>query len=342
MVSIKDVARLAGVSTATVSRALANPEKVAKTTREKVDRAVSESGYVANTLARNFRRKRTNIVLVLVPDISNPFFSGIIRGIERIALRHQYRILLGDTQYEAAREKAYASLVSQRQADGIIGLGMSIPFYYRKGRKTIDPKWPPFIMACEYDGQIPVPSVRIDNHRAAEDATRHLIALGHKNIAFINGPSASPLCRDRLSGFQHALSSSGLGSLKEWIRNGDFSLESGRSSMSAILQSHRKPSAIFCANDEMAIGAMLSAREHGLDIPDDLSIIGFDDISFSAYTQPPLTTVRQPRERIGERAMEMMLTALNNPKSRPQHVILEHELIIRESTASPREISRGA
>ena len=335
MATIKDVARLAGVSTATVSRTLAEPYKVAEATRARVDRAVKQSGYVVNTLARNFRRRRTNVVLVLVPDISNPFYSAIIRGIERLALEHGYRILLGDTQNEMEREMAYSELVSLRQADGMICLGMDIPFTYRKGRKTMDPKWPPFVMACEYNGVIPAPTVCIDNYGAAVDAVRHLLELGHERIAFINGPAESPLCKDRLAGFHGALRSAKVRVLSEWLRNGDFSIASGYTQMQAILSLDQWPTALFCANDEMAIGALQAAREHGIRLPEELSVVGFDDISFAAYACPPLTTVRQPREQMGEQIMKLMLDVLDMPGKAGPKIVVQHELVVRSSTVQP-------
>ena len=185
MVTIKDVAKLAGVSIATVSRSLAEPDKVSEKTRNKVIQAVEESGYVANTLAQNFRRRRSNTVLVLVPDIANPFFANIIQGIEQVARQFKYRVLLGDTQGYDENERIYSDLVSHKQADGIICLGRNIPFPYRKGRQSLDPAWPPFVMACEYHRDIPVPAVGIDNVAAAEVGVRHLLSLGHRHIAYI-------------------------------------------------------------------------------------------------------------------------------------------------------------
>ena len=337
MVTIKEVARLAGVSTATVSRTLAAPDKVAEVTRERVMRAVRESGYVPNTLGRNFRQRRSNLVLVLVPDISNPFFSSIIRGIERVASEQRYRILLGDTQYNASRQRDYSELVTQRQADGIICLGMDIPFEYRRGRKSIDPAWPPFVMACEYDGQIPVPTVCIDNEAAAKAAVGELIALGHRDIAFINGPEASPICRDRLAGYRRALTEAGIAPRQVWWRHGDFSLASGHREMRHLLARKQRPSAVFCANDEMAIGAMRAAREAGLDLPRDLSVMGFDDIDVAAYAWPSLSTVRQPRDAIGVQAMRLMLDLLQGRMAPQERVILPHEIVLRESTAAARQ-----
>lgn len=339
MVTIKDVAKMAGVSIATVSRTLAEPDKVSEKTRGKVMKAVESSGYVANTLARNFRRRRSNMVVVLVPDIANPFFTNIIQGIESVASRHQYRILLGDTQGDIGREQAYADLVSQRQADGVICLGRNIPFRYRKGRKTLDPNWPPFAMACEYHGEIPVPTVCIDNVSAAKDAVRHLIDLGHQHIAYINGPGESPLCEDRLQGFQQALRAAGLAVAPEWIKAGDFTLASGYRCTTELLAGSHRPTALFCANDEMAIGAMQACRDAGLSLPEDMSVVGFDDIAFAAYSHPRLTTVHQPRNHIGEQVMTMMLAMLAGNTPAEPRIVLPHELVLRDSTTGPKALA---
>ncbi|HCQ58093.1 MAG TPA: hypothetical protein DIU10_09350 [Sulfitobacter sp.] len=334
MVTIKDVAKMAGVSIATVSRTLAEPEKVSEKTRDKVMKAVNSSGYVTNTLARNFRRRRSNTVVVLVPDIANPFFSNIIQGIEKVASRHQYRILLGDTQGDETTERAYADLVSQRQADGVICLGRNIPFPYRKGRKTVDPDWPPFAMACEYHGDIPVPTVCIDNVAAACDAVTHLTELGHREIGFINGPADSPLCEDRLLGYRQAMKNAGVKSSAQWVLHGDFSLASGYHCMQQFLQGKRSISAVFCANDEMAIGAMRACRDAGLSLPQDMSIVGFDDIAFAEYSHPRLSSVHQPRNRIGEQVMTLMLSMLAGNLPASPRVVLPHELVVRESSVA--------
>lgn len=336
MTSIKDVAQLAGVSTATVSRALSEPGKVSQRTRDKVTKAIQESGYVANSLARNFRRRRTNMVVVLVPDITNSFFAGVIQGIERVANKNKYRVLLGDTQYSKESERDYAELVAQRQADGVISLGSNIPFDYRKGRKTLDSAWPPFAMACEYDGVIPVPTVCIDNVSAAVDAVQHLTRLGHTKVAYINGPSDSPICKDRLKGYRKAMRKVGESGLSRWTVSGDYSLASGRSAMRQLLAGEEVPTAVFAANDEMAIGAIAEIKAQGLSVPDDISVVGFDDIAFSEYSDPPLTTIHQPRLEIGEQVMSLMLSLLSDEAIASDRIVLPHALISRASTAAPK------
>ena len=336
MVSIKDVADIAGVSVATVSRTLAKPEKVAPATREKVMEAVQASGYVANVLASNFRRRKSQTIIVLVPDIANPFYSRIIQEIELLARERRYQILLGETQQDLELEQAYGDLALQRMADGIISLGMHIPFRYRKSRKSPDPKWPPLVMACEYSGELAVPTIAIDNCKAAEDATQHLLDLGHRELAFIGGPRDFPLSIDRLKGFRAALSRAKIKPNKGFTLSGEFSLEFGAHAARTLLSQSKRPSAILCASDELAMGAMHAAHQLGLNVPGELSVIGFDDIEVAAYTNPPLTTVRQPMAELGRRAMKILLATLNNEPVPEARILLPHELIVRGSTAKAR------
>lgn len=334
MVSIKDVARLAGVSTATVSRAIADPGKVTERTREKVMAAVKQSGYVTNSLARSFRTNRNNSVVVLVPDITNSFFSNIIQGIEEVARKGGYRILLGDMQNEPANARAYGDLCAQRQADGLISLGRTIPFAYSKSRKSLDPKWPPLVMACEYDDLIPVPGVRIDNYGAALDGVRYLARQGHRRIAYINGPADSPLCRDRLRGYRKGMAEVGVRATRALEYCGDFSLDSGAQAARELVQAAKLPTAIFAANDAMAIGALQVLKTRGIQVPRDVSLMGFDDIKFAAYCDPPLTTIRQPRREIGALSMQMMVDLLSGKPVSSDGRELPHELVIRESVSA--------
>ncbi len=329
MVTIKDVARLAGVSIATVSRTLAEPEKVSERTRGKVLAAVKSSGYVTNSLARNFRRRRSNTVLVLVPNIANPYFSSIIKGVEKIASEHRYQILLGDTQQKPEIIKAYFNLVAQKQADAIISLDRDLPL---EGLSTVPF---PLVMASEYPSDTSVPSVCIDNVAAGKEAVGHLLQLGHTRIGFMKGPGHSRLSKDRFSGYKKALKSAKVSLVDDWIIGGDFSLQSGFDAMNALLKLRNMPSAIFCANDEMAIGAMRACQDACIDVPKTMSIVGFDDIDAAAFTFPRLTTVRQPRTEIGTQAMSLILALLEQELGGEQKIELAHELVIRESTCNP-------
>ena len=330
MASIKDVAALAGVSTATVSRALSQPDKVTEKTRERVLKAVKASGYRMNTAARQFRRQRTETVLVVVPDIGNPFFSNIIQGIESFAQKNNYRVLLGETDQGGSESQSYANYMRQRHADGAILLTADSVenFIDESGDR-------PVVMACEYLPKCPCPTVRIDNAKAAEDAVVHLLNLGHKHIAYINGPPGSPLSRDRLKGYRRALKKAGVTPDKNLILTGDYGPESGYRCAQQLLALASPPTAIFTASDPMAIGVMRAAGESGYNIPGDLSLVGFDDIRFADFMTPGLTTVHQPRELIGSTAMAQLLQLLQGNEA-VNDTVLTHELVVRGSTAKPR------
>lgn len=332
MPSIKDVARLAGVSIATVSRTLSDPGVVSEATRRKVTDAIKASGYVTNTLARNLRTRRSNTVLVLVPDIANPFFSQIIHGIESVAHDAGYRILLGDTQGNTERERNYAKVAEQKQADGIVLLGASIPFECDRRRKNPDPAWPPMVIGCEYFHDFHLPTVRIDNERAAQDAVAHLIGLGHRRIAYIDGPKDSPLCVDRFNGYKLALQHAGIRFDPLLVATGDYSLASGVRAMADLLA--QKPTAVFAASDEMAIGAIRTAHLAELKVPADLAVVGFDDIAFAEFCDPTLTTIHQPRIEIGRRVMEMLLQLLRAQPLPEREVVLPHRLVVRQSSSA--------
>lgn len=329
MSSIKDVARLAGVSTATVSRTLAEPDKVSEATRKKVQAAIRRCGYVRNELARSFRMQSTQTILVLVPDIGNPFYSLVIQGLEEVAHKHGYRLLLGDTQNHPERESEYLQSVMQRQVDGVISLIHTLPsvLEFKDGKPV------PLVMVCEYQRDAAVSSIGIDNIAAAGLATRHLLDLGHECIAFINGPAHTPLSKDRLRGYREALKAAGLAYDKNRVVRGDFSLVSGERAATTLLDAKIKFSAVFAANDAMGIGAIKVLRARKFKVPEDIAVVGFDDIEFAQYVEPPLTTIHQPRREIGRAAMTRMIAMLNDEGASPVQVVLDHELVVRGSTA---------
>ena len=335
MASIKDVAKLAGVSTATVSRTLSMPEKVSERTRMRVLRAVEDTGYRLNTAARQFRRQRTETILVVVPDIGNPFFSNIIQGIETEAQRQGYRVVLGESDSSQREMTSYAGYMRQQHADGAILLSVD-----RASEFAAESQNMPVVMACEYLPKSPFPTVRINNSQAAMDAVSYLIDLGHRRIAYINGPADSPLCKDRLRGYTRAMKTAGLAIEPQWVAAGDYSPESGRLAAIELLQLKNPPTAIFTASDPMAIGALRAATELGVSIPGQLSLIGFDDIRFAEYMSPSLTTVHQPREDIGRTAMENLFKLLRG-EAVAAKTVLEHQLVIRESTGKPPTTRRG-
>jgi LacI family repressor for deo operon, udp, cdd, tsx, nupC, and nupG len=332
MATMKDVADLAGVSTATVSRALMNPEKVSVNTRKRVESAVMESGYSPNSLARNLRRNESKTIVVIVPDICDPYFSDIIRGIEDVAMEQGYLVLLGDSGQHRKRENAFVNLVFTKQADGMLLLGSNVPFDVSKSEQK---NLPPLVMACEYAPELELPTVHIDNLTAAFDIVNYLAQLGHTRIAQIGGPIDSSLCHFRNQGYQQALRRAGINYDPSICVNGDFSFESGSDAIRRLLKSAVQPTAVFCHNDAMAIGAIQEIKRMGLSVPKDISVVGFDDIQFAQYCDPPLTTVTQPRYEIGRQGMLMLLDLLKGREVNAGSRLLDAKLVVRDSAAPP-------
>ncbi|MDK9739948.1 DNA-binding transcriptional regulator CytR [Vibrio sp. D404a] len=333
MATMKDVAQLAGVSTATVSRALMNPEKVSVTTRKRVETAVLEAGYSPNTLARNLRRNESKTIITIVPDICDPYFAEIIRGIEDAAVENDYLVLLGDSGQQKKRESSFVNLVFTKQADGMLLLGTDHPFDVSKAEQK---NLPPMVMACEFAPELELPTVHIDNLTSAFEAVNYLAQLGHKRIAQISGPTSATLCQFRQQGYQQALRRAGVTMNPAYSTVGDFTFEAGAQAVRQLLALPEQPTAIFCHNDAMAIGAIQEAKKLGLRVPHDLSIVGFDDIQFAQYCDPPLTTISQPRYEIGRQAMLMMLDLLKGNDVQAGSRLLEAKLVVRGSTAPPR------
>ena len=335
MITIADVARAAGVSTATVSRTMSNPKSVSEARRKLVLQTVEALGYTPNYAAKSLRTTRTQRIILTVPDISNPFFSAVIRGVEEAARTAGYSILIGDTHHDSEREEYYARMLSRREADGMIFLGHRLAptaasLVSRLGSAA------PVVNGCEYDPSLNVASVHIGNAVAAAEVMQHLYELGHRRIGVITGPLASPLSRDRLGGVQGAAAGRGLWG-EVLVRTGDFSVDSGEALAKSLLDENQPPSAIFCFSDEMAFGTIAALRDRGLDCPADMSVVGFDDLRLASAYYPALTTVRQPKELIGSRAVEILLSILSGETDHIASITLPHELIVRASTAPPRD-----
>jgi LacI family repressor for deo operon, udp, cdd, tsx, nupC, and nupG len=332
--TIYDVAKRAGVSPATVSRVLSQSAVVAEPTRARVMKAVDTLGYAPNSTAKNLRTARTGKLLVTVPDISNPFFSLILQGAEDAAQREGYSVLLGDTQHDPCREERYALMLKSKEADGLIFLGHRLPQEAAALVKATAPRCAPVVNGCEYNPRLGIPSVHIDNARAASDAMEHLYSLGHRRVGVVTGPLVSPLSRDRLRGATLRARQHGAEADLIVIR-GDFSIESGVDAAEKLLDHEPPPTAVFCFSDKMAIGVLDTARRRGIAVPTELSVVGFDDIQFARYTSLPLTTIAQPMRAIGEGTVRLLLQILSDDSVAPASVTLPHALVVRGSTAPP-------
>jgi LacI family transcriptional regulator, repressor for deo operon, udp, cdd, tsx, nupC, and nupG len=332
MPTIHDVAARADVSTATVSRVLSNPEKVSEATRRRVLKAVAALGYSPNAAAKSLRTLTTRKLLVTVPDIANPFFSLIIQGIEEAAVREGYSVVLGDTHHDAQREERYGEMLLRREVDGLIFLGHSMSKSVSATMKKNH--LAPIVNGCEYSPNLGVPSAHVDNEAAAHEAMSHLYGLGHRHIGVLTGPLASPLSRDRLRGVQSCAKENGAGR-QLMVVNGDFSIESGIAGAARLLAQQTPPTAVFCFNDEMAIGVLDYANRVGRSVPESLSVIGFDDIRFARYMRPALTTISQPMLDIGRETVRLLLGVLQGTVTTAVSITLPHKLEIRSSTGPP-------
>ncbi|MDQ0217433.1 LacI family transcriptional regulator [Peribacillus cavernae] len=327
MIRIVDVAKMANVSTATVSRVITNSGTVKRETTERVLEAIELLNYQPNVLARQLRRSETNTILVVVPDITNTFFSKVLRGIEAVAIENGYQVLLGDALNNVERENGYINILRQKKADGMILLTARID----EGLLDEIAKELPVVLACEYMEGSQIPTVSIDNISSSRKAAEHLIGLGHQRIGFISGPLNVVLGRDRLKGFKQAMSQHGLPIEPLLVQEGDFSYESGYNLMMKFLALEHPPTAVFAANDEMAIGAIKAIKFRGLSVPENISVIGFDNIKISSIFEPALTTIAQPAYDIGQKAMELLIKLINKDSLTKNQYMLEDELIIRES-----------
>ncbi|SUB98708.1 DNA-binding transcriptional regulator CytR [Proteus penneri] len=256
--TMKDVALAAGVSTATVSRTLMNPEKVSSQTRQKVEQAVLDVGYYPHNLSKNLKRNESKTILVIVPNISDPFFTDVVCGIEETAAQHGYLVLIGDCKHQQKHENAFINLIITKQIDGMLLLGSHIPFDVSKEEQK---NLPPMIMANEFAPELELPTVHIDNLTASFRATHYLQQMGHKRIACITGPEDMPLCRYRLQGYIQAMRRTGVPLREDYIIRGDFTHESGAESLKKLISLPEPPTAVFCHSDIMAIGVMWQAKK---------------------------------------------------------------------------------
>jgi LacI family transcriptional regulator, repressor for deo operon, udp, cdd, tsx, nupC, and nupG len=332
---MRDVATLAGVSATTVSRAFTAPEVVSLEVRQRIEKAVRKLKYTPNLNARSLRRSSTGVVIVLLPDIGNPFFSVLLKAIEETARNAGRAILIGDTAKDVNLAATYALELDAQRADGMILLNGFLPFRDSRGFSTSRVRHP-VVVVSERIPDAKFPSVAIDNVAAAQEVIEFLAQAGHRRIGHIGGPPENILTRQRLQGYQEGLAAMGLSNGKRLVTFGDFSIESGREAARRLLHAAPRITAIFAGNDEMAVGAIIELKSLGRRIPEDISVVGFDDIEFAGSYDPAITTVHQPRRDMGRIAMEMMNDLLDQRPLKKKQIVLEHKLIVRRSTGIAR------
>ncbi|MDF2369437.1 MAG: LacI family DNA-binding transcriptional regulator [Rhizobiaceae bacterium] len=331
--TIEDVASLAGVSIATVSRAIHTPEKVAESTRKKVTTAVARTGYTANAMARNLRMRRSQMVMVLAPSIADPNFPGILTGLEKVANRRGYGVLIGNTEGNVALEENYLRFLSTGMADGLIILTGHLPVAGWPMNPEVT--FPPLVAASRPIGNFDCSFVGVDDVAASKMVTEYLLSLGHRDVVYVSGIQGEAVSDLRGLGYSQAISS--VPQIKtDWVVQGDCTSEGGRAAVERLFIRDTLPTAFFCYNDDTAIGVISSLQSRGYRVPQDFSVVGFDDIPFSANITPSLTTIRQPRSQIGEIAMGLLLDNLIERTQAPKQVLLHGDLRVRESCDVPR------
>lgn len=328
LTTIQDVAEKAGVSVATVSRVMNNSERVLESTRAKVLKVMTELDYKPNHLGRNLRKMKTNTILVLLPSISNPFYSGVVKGIEDVAKSELYNVLLCNTDSSYEREASYIHLLENRTADGVIFMETAMP----TDELSVLTKKHPIVQCSEYKTGTTVPSVSIDNKAAAREIVNYLIQKGRRRIGLITCDNQLISTKDRFEGYKQALFETGIPYDRDLILMGNYTFRSGYDAAKKIHEMQDPPDAVFAISDVMAIGLMNGLKKQGFNIPEDILVAGFDNISFAIMSDPALTTIEQPRYDLGAEAMRLLLSILKKEMISYENVILKHKLIIREST----------
>lgn len=330
MSTIGDVAKRAGVSAMTVSRVINNSGYISQETRERVELAIAELGYVPNALARSLRFKQTKTIALVLTDITNPFFTTVARGVEDTASEQGFSVMFCNTDESQDEEAEYLNVLVQKQVDGVllvpaVSSSESVTFLRERGV--------PFVVLDRRIPEVPVDTVRCDSELGAYQLTQHLLDLGHRRIAVLSGPAAVTTAADRVKGYCGALEAAGGTPL---VVYGTFTQEGGYRMAQQVLSAAPRPTALFAANNFIAIGALRALREAGLRVPEDVSVVAFDDLPAAIVINPFFTVASQPAYEMGQRATALLLDRLNGKETfQAQEIILPTQLIVRESSAPP-------
>jgi LacI family transcriptional regulator len=334
MVDIRDVAKRAGVAPITVSRCINNSGYCSAETRLRVEEAISALGFVPNRLASGLRSKRTNTLALVLTDITNPFFTTIARGVEDVASQAGYTVIFCNTDESVAKEKMYLQMLLEKRVDGLLLVPAqtgddSIALFNKHAT--------PLVILDRRVMNLKADVVRCDSEGGAYQLTRLLLSLGHRDIAILNGPQGVSTAEDRLTGYRRALAEADIPSAQDREFYGAFTQESGAELTRKALSGAKKPTALFAANNFIAFGALRTLQELSFRVPEDMALVGFDDLPPALVTFPFLTVAAQPAYEMGQKAMEVLLNKLGNATSdQYQEVVLPAEIIVRESSGSVR------
>ncbi|CAM3676678.1 HTH-type transcriptional repressor PurR [Vibrio aerogenes CECT 7868] len=329
MATIKDVARLAGVSTTTVSHVINKTRFVAEATQEKVLEAVKSLNYAPSAVARSLKCNSTRTIGMLVTQSTNPFFSEVIDGVESYCYRQGYTLILCNTGGLYEKQRDYIRMLAEKRVDGILVICSDLTE----------------VLLDMLDGYQDIPKVVMDwgpessqadkiidnSEEGGYLATKYLIDHGHKKIACLSGQLSKAICKERILGYRRAMSEANLPTNDDWILEGNFECDTAVLAADKIIAMDEKPTAIFCFNDTMALGLMSRLQQRGIKIPDDMSVIGYDNIEISEYFSPPLTTIHQPKRRVGKNAFEILLERIKNKEHERRIFEMHPEIVARDT-----------
>lgn len=329
--TIKDVAERAGVSVSTVSRVLTANAPVQDATKRAVEDAIRELGYRPNGLARSLRNRETKTIGLIIPDVANPFFPEVAKGVEDAACRRGYSVILCNSGNDRTKEAMYFQVLQERRIDGVIitGSGSLDQYAHLRERDGF-----PIIFLDRNAEGLEVDSVEADSYGGASQAVQHLLELGHRQIAFVSGSGGTSTGSRRRCGYTDTLAAHGIMPPPEYIMPGDFTLEAGRRAGLQLLGLNPRPTAVFVSSDIAAIGVMMAAESLNLSIPSDLSVVGFDNTLLAVVSRPALTTVSQPKYEMGGQAVKLLLERLQKKRRKVRHLLLPTRLEVRGSTAT--------
>jgi DNA-binding LacI/PurR family transcriptional regulator len=328
-VTIKDVAREAGVSIATVSRVLNDSSGVTSKLVEKVQAAITTTGYQFNAVARALKVKKSRSIGLIIPDIENPFFPALVRGIEDTARKYDYSIILCNSDGYAEEEKKYIRFLHSKQVDGVIftgGIGSDENLSLLAKLKI------PVVNLDRQSKKINMSSVVADNYYGATLAVEHLVNQGAKNIVFLGGPPRLSVAMERFEGYRDVLRKHDFKIADELILNGEFTFDSGYQNMLLLLKEQKKFDAVFAANDMIAFGVIECLVEHNIKVPEDVIVAGYDDIRMAAWYKPSLTTVRQPVYQMGQEAVKILMELMSDSEAGVKERKFRPELVVRTTT----------
>lgn len=331
MSSLQEVADRAKVSIATVSRVLNKSDKVVPETRATVEQALRELGYRPSRVARRLRMKdgHAHLVGLIIPDIQNPFYAEIARGVEDAAYANEYALLLCNSDENQEKERFYLNVMQAESVDGIV-----LPPFDESDPAVLEVvnTGLPIVCVDRSLAKTKTDLVEVDNYHGALEAVNHLLDRGHKSIGLIEGRAHVSTSRERRRGYVDALAARGITPRKELMRAGDFKQESGRVLTQELLALRKPPTALFVCNNLMTVGALGALHQRGVRVPQEMAVVGFDDLPWAEALDPPPTVVRQPAYDVGRQAMELLLKRIIEPTRPPVTVRLIPELVIRRST----------